>query len=260
MEKLKFEVHICEHCNLNCKGCYHFSPIAQKEFLDVNEWEMHCKRLSELFEGEMEFISLMGGEPLLHPKICDLLKITRKYFGIGDVSIITNGILLLDMDENFWETCRENNITIRQTKYPIDIDFNAIEKKAEKENVNFIYFNTGIKTLGYQPFDLKASQPALENFRNCYRVNSCISFSHGKLYTCFVPAHIHHLKKYFNLDIETKESDGIDIYKVNSAEEIRKLLEKPLFFCRYCMRNLAKRDGIEWETSKKDIKEWVEKI
>ena len=124
MDKLKFEVHVCEHCNLNCKGCYHFSPLAKEEFLDVVEWENDCKRLSILFDREMEFISLMGGEPLLHPKICDLLKITRKYFDIGDVSIITNGILLLDMDDDFWNTCRENNVTIRQTKYPIDIVFN----------------------------------------------------------------------------------------------------------------------------------------
>lgn len=25
------EIHIVEHCNLHCKGCTHFSPLAQKE-------------------------------------------------------------------------------------------------------------------------------------------------------------------------------------------------------------------------------------
>ncbi len=259
MNKLKFEVHICEHCNLNCKGCYHFSPLAKEEFLDVNEWEKDCKRLSELFNGEMEFISLMGGEPLLHPKICELLKITRKYFKIGDVSIITNGILLLDMKEEFWQVCRDNNVTIRQTKYPIEIDFTKIEEKAKNENVRFVYFNSGIKTLGYQPLDLSASQNALNNFNNCYRVNSCIAFSHGKLYTCFIPAHVHHLRDYFKLDIEINENDGIDIYKVENAEEIREHLNKPLSMCKYCNRNAASREGEKWETSKKDLNEWVKR-
>ena len=257
MNKLKFEVHICEHCNLNCKGCYHFSPLAKEEFLDVNEWNKDCKRLSELFNGEMEFISLMGGEPLLHPKICELIEITRRNFKVGDVSIITNGTLLLDMNEEFWKTCRDNNVTIRQTKYPLEIDFEAIEKKVKKEKVNFVYFNVGVKSLGYQPLELTATQPALENFNNCYRVNSCIAFSHGKLYTCFIPAHVHHLKDYFKLNIEIDKNDGVDIYKVKSADEIRELLNKPLSMCRYCRRDIATREGIKWDISNKEISEWV---
>ena len=28
------EVHLAEHCNLNCKGCSHFSPLAEKEFIE----------------------------------------------------------------------------------------------------------------------------------------------------------------------------------------------------------------------------------
>ena len=120
-----------------------------------------------------------------------------------------------------------------------------------------MYFNVGVKSLGYQPLDLSASQPALENFNGCYRVNSCISFSHGKLYTCFIPAHVHHLKEYFKLNIEINENDGVNIYEVNSADEIRTFLDRPLSMCKYCRRNLATKDGITWEVSKKYIEEWV---
>jgi len=58
---LKFEVHITEHCNLNCRGCFHCSPLAGPEFLDINEWKRDCKRLSELFCKEMDNIILLGG-------------------------------------------------------------------------------------------------------------------------------------------------------------------------------------------------------
>ena len=33
--KLKFEVHLAEHCNLNCKSCFHYSSIAKEEYLDI---------------------------------------------------------------------------------------------------------------------------------------------------------------------------------------------------------------------------------
>lgn len=257
MRKLRCEVHACEHCNLNCKGCYHFSPLAKEEFLQVDEWEKDCKRLSELYNGEMEFISLMGGEPLLNPNITKLLEITRKFFPIGDVSIITNGILLNTMDEEFWKICRKNRVTIRQTKYPIKLDFKKIEEKAKKEEVSFQYFNVGNRSLGYQPITLDGNENALDNYHNCYRVNTCVAFSHGKLYSCFVPAHVHHLKNYFSLDIDISESDGVDIYKVKNAKEIEEKLNEPMKMCRYCKRDKVIRDGLKWEVSQNKINEWV---
>jgi hypothetical protein len=30
---LQFEAHLTDHCNLNCAGCCHFSPIAQQYYL-----------------------------------------------------------------------------------------------------------------------------------------------------------------------------------------------------------------------------------
>lgn len=257
MRKLRCEVHASEHCNLNCKGCYHFSPVAKEEFLQVDEWEKDCRRLSELYNGEMEFISLMGGEPLLNPNIDKLLEITRKYFPIGDVAIITNGILLYDMPEGFWKTCRDNKVTIRLTKYPIKLDFANIEEKAKSEEVSFQYFNVGYRSLGYQPITLKGNENALDNYNNCYRVNTCVAFSHGKLYSCFIPAHIHHLKDYFKLDVDVSPLDGIDIYSVRSAEEIDEKLSRPLRMCCYCKRDKVARDGIKWEISKKELNEWI---
>ena len=77
-ELLRYEVHLTEHCNLNCKSCFHFSSRAEEEYLDVTEYEKDCKRLSELFGGVASDILLMGGEPLLHPDIEKFIEITRK--------------------------------------------------------------------------------------------------------------------------------------------------------------------------------------
>ena len=34
-----FEVHITDHCNLNCKGCAHFSNLCKPTFADLDEFE-----------------------------------------------------------------------------------------------------------------------------------------------------------------------------------------------------------------------------
>jgi hypothetical protein len=45
---LRFDVQLADHCNLNCKGCANFSPIAAKQFLEKESFENDCARLAML--------------------------------------------------------------------------------------------------------------------------------------------------------------------------------------------------------------------
>lgn len=99
---LFFDVIAAEHCNLNCKGCGSMSPLAEEKFLDLNVYENDLRRLSELSGGVMHHINILGGEPLLHTEIKKIIKITRKYFNYGNIYLVTNGILLPKMDDEFW--------------------------------------------------------------------------------------------------------------------------------------------------------------
>ena len=61
------EINIVSHCNLNCRSCSHFSPVAGKEYLPIELAELDFARLAELSGGDVQCIHIMGGEPLLHP-------------------------------------------------------------------------------------------------------------------------------------------------------------------------------------------------
>jgi hypothetical protein len=37
------EHHIVDHCNLNCIGCSHFSPLAEKWFEDFETFKLDFK-------------------------------------------------------------------------------------------------------------------------------------------------------------------------------------------------------------------------
>ncbi len=262
-KSLKYEVHITEHCNLNCRGCFHCSPLAKEEFLSVEEYEKDCNRLSELYQGNMECIELMGGEPLLHPEIIEFFRITRNCFKTGRVVLVTNGLLLLKMKEDFWIAAKKYNIELAPTKYPIRVDYDSIEKKAKEYGIPYYNFSMvvdeyGNKLLENYHFDIEGDQSPEDNFYNkCYRGNYCITLSHGRIYSCAIGAHLHHFKNYFGLEkIQISDENSIDIYSAKDANEIAEFLTHPMPVCKYCKLTEEKR-MIPFQQTNRNIEEWL---
>jgi MoaA/NifB/PqqE/SkfB family radical SAM enzyme len=253
---LQFEVHLTDHCNLNCAGCSHFSSIAPKYYLNCETFEMDCKRLYELTHGKIERIHLVGGEPLLHPELNKIMAIAGKYFNDGVIELITNGILLLKQPENFWEICKKNKITIIITKYPIKRDDEEIKKMTEKYKIDLEYWGGEIKTFHHIPLDINGKQDTEKSFRKCGTKNLCIQLREGKLYTCHTAAYIKIFNEYFGERLNTSENDFIDIYKARNIKKILKYLSKAIPFCRYCNIQETK-SGIKWNISEKKITEWI---
>lgn len=258
LEMLHFEVHITDHCNLNCKGCYHFSPLSERYFLSIDEFKKDFQQMARLCGDKVSHITLLGGEPLLHPHITKFFYIARQNFTKCKIEVLTNGILLKKMDEIFWEACVKNNILLSCTKYPVKVDYEWIEKKAASYGISITYHNdigAGDKMLIKYPFDLSGTQPIKWNYEHCTRSNKCITLKHGKLYTCPMAAHAHLAKDFFDLDMELSNEDYINIYEAHNLKEITDFLIKPIPFCRYC--NLKEKpEQQEWSVSKKNIDEW----
>lgn len=258
-KRLQFEVHLTEHCNLNCKGCDNFSSIAAEEYTNPKVYSRDCARLSELFQQDAERILLLGGEPLLHPQIISFLEITRANFPHSPIHVVTNGILLLKMQSSFWEACKKNNIVISITKYPIKIDFKKILETAKIYDVIVQYFGSSDETeksLWKIPLDLGGSQDAESNFVLCHRANNCIFLRDGRLFTCSFASNLRHFNQYFEKNIPITPENSIDIFTDVNACKILEFLSKPIPLCKYC--KLKKMEyGIKWGVSKKKIEEWV---
>lgn len=258
LEELQFEVDITAHCNLNCKCCSQFSCIADEEYINIKRMEQDFKRLGQLFDGTASRIYLIGGEPLLHPQIMKCMQIARKYFYKGKISIFTNGILLLKCGEDFWNVCRDNEISIIVTKYPLPIDYQKIVDKMFEEEIFFEFFDTSedFKFMCNLGLDLDGQQNIIKSFANCGEANNCIKLKNGKLFTCTRPASIYKFNKFFGKNLEVSIEDYIDIYKANSREEVLQKLASPIPFCRYCNK-FGERKAMEWGQTEKKIEEWL---
>lgn len=257
--ELSFEVALAEHCDLNCVGCDHFSPLAEPEFADYEELKRDFERLSSLFHGRAKEVHLLGGEPLLHPNLVKFLKMARESFPDAVIDITTNGLRLLNQPEEFWLACKENRISIRPTKYPVPLDFEKMEKRAIDYGVDYRYFdNTGtvLKTMALGKLDLNGLQDGSRNFLLCHRANTCVYLQRGRLYTCTVAPTARHFNKFFGENLKELPEDSIDIYQTNSAQEILQFLSRPIPFCRYCMVEKM-RWNQPWRQSERAIEEWT---
>lgn len=254
-----FEIHIVEHCNLNCRGCTHFSPLAKQEYISLVEFERDMARLAFLTLNKARFINLLGGEPLLHPEIEQFAVIARQYFPESIIRIVSNGILIPKMKDEFWNVCRENCIILGITQYPISLDYDKIIRVIKKNKVEYESFSgEDLKRdeMWKLALDAKNTSRPIENFMRCPRANACVFISHGKLFNCATMANIHHFNGFFNQHYELEQQDYVDIYEANGVQELLDFLCKPKPFCRFC--NIEKRQyGGKWEQSKYDISEWT---
>ena len=254
-----FVVDITHHCNLNCKGCDHFSPLAEPAFYDLEQYKKDIACLSKLTSGNIDRVGIMGGEPLLNPDVLEYLKTTRQYFPETKIRLVTNGILLSKQSEEFWLTLKELNIFIEYTKYDLKLDYDYIDSVIKKYGVPidvYGYDQNIVKTSYKIPLDLKGNQDPILNFFKCSHANECITLKNGRIYTCTVAPNIEHFNKHFGYNIPLTERDGIDIYKAKSVEEILEFISKPIPFCKYCNVN-GRTFGHKWEISKKDVNEWT---
>lgn len=259
------EFHLAENCNLNCKGCAHFSQLAAKELADPEILERDFARLSELSEGLVGKIHLMGGEPLLHPEVSRIMANARKHFPDTLIKIVTNGVLLPKMSDEFFEAAAKNHILIAATPYPLEINWDKVNAKIAQFGCDFEWFDGGEpqkKTFRRFALDKDGKQNARLNFMRCGIANACTLLRDGKLYPCSIIANIHHFNGYFGSKGELEKPmlpskiDYIDIYKAASYEEILRFMAHPAPFCRFCKLDEWVETGT-WTTSRREITEYL---
>ena len=247
------ETHLADHCNLECKGCSHFSPLVKEsKFTEVDSFQKDLKRIGQLFEN-ITLLRLMGGEPILHPRIIDLLEIARSHFPRSNIVVVTNGVLLSNQMEEFWNTCRSNSIKLNITRYPIKLDIEKIEGICQRYTIEVKVSKPRRRFVKY--LNQSGNSKPDQSFRKCQIMFKCPTLQDGKIYPCCVPPYIGYFNDYFSKNIPVDKCDYLDIHNENiSGDDILDFLNKPIPMCRWC---LEKRPVFDWGISKKEMEEWI---
>lgn len=244
------EYHLTNHCNLNCKGCAHFAPIAEPWFANINEYKNDMEELSS--KVVVDELILFGGEPLLHPNISEFLIESRKMLPNTKISVLTNGLLVLERISELKDVFVQNDVWLDITCYPIDVKYQFMLKLLKAFRVKYRIYNDlePIKTLRKHTL----SHERKENKWDCLMIRSkSVQLKNGKLYICPLQAYIDIFNKFFNEDFAVDDECILDLYKATD-EEIVNMYFRKNSFCEYCREPIEKN---KYSTSKKEKREWT---
>ena len=249
-----FEVHVVDHCNLNCRGCAHFSNLCPPTFADLREFEIDMECMAGIFS-QVKQIHLLGGEPLLHPQVGEFCRVARAHFPKTRISLVTNATLVMQMNDGFWKALHDNNIILHCNSYPIDLRVADINLKAAASHVRIEWTLPG-KQLLKIPIDSAGGHDAASSFKHCRGLNNRPIVRSGRLYPCAYIA-------FADVFCDTFGVRGLDVYPTDyigirgnpDPEQVFAFLRDPVHWCTNC--DMDNREPYDWARSSCDITEWT---
>jgi len=246
------ETHLVDHCNMNCCGCSHFSPLAEPWFADLAQFTRDLEQLSALFR-TIRKIRLMGGEPLLHPQVERFIALARTQFPAARIQLVTNGILLRKMTDSFWRACREHHVVLAITVYPpMKAQEGALVNMCRERGVPVVL--TPVEKFCVW-MNKQGDSPQVASFKRCRSMVYCPVLKDGRLYVCATAAYIHFFNKKFGLSLPSDL--GIDLNTTGlTGRLVLKKLNEPVPLCRFCALD---KELATWQNCISDEGAWFVK-
>ena len=258
--KLRFplEIHMADHCNLNCKGCSHYSPISSPRFKTLKDLRDPLKKISS-YKIFFKEIRLLGGEPLLNPDLIEIIPLIRLFFPKIRIILVTNGLLLLNdkvCSKEFWEILKKFDIELSITIYPIELNIEKIKEMCSIKGIKYSIYGSRIKKGAFNLFLLNKSKSGdKRNYFHCTE-SECLQLVDNRIFTCAQSAYVDKLNNKFGTSFKILKQDYLDISKINLLKLLI-FLNRPKPFCKYC---LFPRPKTNWSLSKMDSKEWIRRM
>lgn len=253
---LSINMHITDHCNLNCKGCSHFAPVAEEYNISLNEFENEIRLIAEKTGNYIFELCLMGGEPLLHPNLGELLLVSRKYLPTTRIKLVTNGLKIHDIEDRVWEICKQCETEIEMTCYPISVDYDELVDYLRQKGVKVsIYVDRRDGRFRKDVLKHEKGSDYAWNYAKCRIGGLYLQIRDGKLFRCATVANIHILNSAFGTEFAYDENDYLPLGSIQSESQIKDFLQRPSDFCKYC--DISHQEMGSWSISDKKAEEWI---
>jgi len=150
---------ITTSCDLACPGCDRFIDYNHNWTENLSEIERNMDFWSKHLDPDN--LTLIGGEPLLHPYIYRIIQMARKSFNHACVEIYTNGLLFPKRPKLIDKLLELGNCKISLTYHNQDPKIRNIIDKNIKKYVfkNFNWYQTGPSTWKYKDIEFETTDP-----------------------------------------------------------------------------------------------------
>jgi hypothetical protein len=243
------EAHVVDHCNLTCAECCSLSP-------HLPHWQVEPAALARDLAHATRILAprvfkLVGGEPLLHPQLVELVEIVRASRIAPRLSITTNGLLLERTPDALWEAIDALTISLYPRPALSAASRAAIEERAGRAGValNWKQQDEFVVMTRTRPTDDDGATAAIHE--GCWIRERCHMLRAGRFYTCTRPPH---LQAYYRGQLDFT-GDGIAL-ECATADQVHAYLTgtQPLQACAHCFggsnatqpHRLLTRDELLW--------------
>lgn len=230
-----FEItyQLLHHCTNRCMNCSLCAPYLPISFVPLEEIRQDIDQLAVFFNKPC--VSIMGGEPLLHPDIIKILSYVQdKFLYTG---IVTNIMpLTKDLGEQFVTVCKQYNIHISVSDYDFNQDkiklLDSLLTKYDYHNCQITSWRT---TWSRRAYSVKPVKHSIWNNKSSCLAGMCPTVYRGRLYSCDGSSFLNLNELIPNL-VKDDPQDYINIYKQKFNDFI-KLMQHPLSFCDHCIKH-----------------------
>lgn len=178
------EINVVEHCNLSCRSCSHLSPVMPKSVLEPEELFRDLSILASVYQAR--WLRLVGGEPLLHPRLLDVLRLGRRSGIATKVSVVTNGTRLKTMPEEFWQAIDALELSLYPASRVTPTDISGFYGKAKEHGVDIRVIPIAAFRESFVERQIDDHDLVEKIYRSCREVHiwRCHTLSRGRFYKC----------------------------------------------------------------------------
>ena len=233
-------VNVVDHCNLRCRSCAHLSPVLPRYFVEPGGLLSDLSALAKSYH--VKVLKLLGGEPLLHPGLVDVIAAARESRVAERIEIWTNGLLLPRAERRFWEMVDSVRISLYPGRSLRQDQLDKCVALARRHDVSLRYRR-------YEAFQESYSErgtadPSLVKkiYVTCNSAHRwrCHTVAEGWFYKC---AQSYMIPRGMSLGPEATRQNGIQI---DESPQFRDRLlsyltsPEPLGSCRNCLGSAGK--------------------
>jgi organic radical activating enzyme len=212
---------INQKCTLKCLHCGQYMndyPPEDRVNFSLERIKTDIDRIFAAVDA-IGFVSIIGGEPFLHPALNDIIDLVLAKPNFGVLGITTNGIC--DINDRHLSKLNNTKTRLIFSDYTVGLSEkrrNLFAKNVNQASASHISFTVG-QPLWSTPASLrKLNLPEATKVRmkaGCNSRNSCKTMQNGVYYPCSTTAGIgsHHLADY--------PCDWLRIDEAHSAKELR---------------------------------------
>lgn len=224
------EIHISDKCNLNCKGCTHFSPLYDSVNVKYENVMSDLMSLKNIFSNIMR-IDILGGEPLVSDNLGKYVVEMRKLFPNTSLELFTNGLLIPSLSDEVCKILRENNVLVTVTEYePTHRIIDKIINKLEEYNIRYSLVPYDIRQAFNKPISLSDNS----KYPKLCISDGCVVVAEGKIARCPTLMYIDKFNEYFGTNLP---NDGIlKLCQYKDGKELLDELKKEVPLCKHCIK------------------------